>query len=71
MTEQEREAEKVKSLASCVYRALETVYKAERYIRTIHKKHSQHPAFQQYMKDMMLENALNDVTTRAPLKERF
>lgn len=71
MTEQEREAEKVKSLASCVYRALERADRIEGYIRTVHKKYSEHPAFKEYMKGMMLENKLNDFIAREPLKPRI
>lgn len=64
MTDEEREAERIKSLASAVYRQLDEAQRAEDYVRTITGRHGQHPAFKAYMDEMLLSARLDEFLAR-------
>lgn len=67
MTDQEREAERIRSLASAVYRAMDAAQREEDYVRLIAKRHGDHPAFREYMRGMLLEGRLAEVVARPQL----
>lgn len=64
MTDAERENERVKSLASAVYRQLDEAERAEGYVRTASSKWGEHPAFQEYMREMLLTERLAEFLAR-------
>lgn len=64
MTEEEKEAERIKSLASATYRALDEAVRAEDYVRLVTKRHGEHPAFKQYMSEMLLAGRLKEFMAR-------
>ena len=68
MTDEEREAERIKSLASSVYRSLDEARRQEDYVRTLAKKHGDHPAFKTYMREMGLEGRLSEFMSRPQLE---
>ena len=64
MSEEERIAEKAKSLAGSVYRQLDEAQRAENYVRTTTEKWGEHPAFRQYMADLLLADRLAEFLAR-------
>jgi hypothetical protein len=68
MTDDEREAERVKMLASAVYREMSHARRSEDYVRTIVGKHGDHPAFTEYMREMCLTETLNEFVSRPALR---
>ncbi len=70
LTEKERDAERVRSLASAVYRSLDAAQKEEDYVRQIAKRHSEHPAFKQYMSEMLLAERLAEFMSRREMTRR-
>lgn len=64
MSEEERIAEKAKSLAGSVYRQLDEAQRAEDYVRAIAETWGNHPAFKQYMADLALTGRLAEFLAR-------
>ena len=67
MTDEQREDERIKSLASAAYRALDAAEFHEDYVRTIAARHGEHPAFKQYMHEMLLTGRLEEFIKRSKL----
>lgn len=68
MTEEERIAEKAKSLAASVYREMDEAQRAEGYVRTIVAEWGDHPAFKEYMAGLLLTDRLAEFLGRPPMK---
>jgi hypothetical protein len=68
MTDAEKKAERVKALASAVYREMHHARRSENYVRTIAVKHGEHPAFQEFMREMCLTDALEEFLSRPTLR---
>lgn len=64
MTDEERISEKAKSLASSVYRQLDEAQRAEDYVRQIHSKWGEHPAYKKYMDEMLLRDRVAEYIAR-------
>lgn len=64
MTEDERKAETAKSMASSVYRQLDEAQRAEDYVRHVTGKWGDHPAFKQFMREMLLADRLAEFLER-------
>jgi hypothetical protein len=64
MTDEQREAERIRSLASAVYRALDAAQSQEDYVRLLAAKHGNHPAFKAYMSEMLLTDRLAEFMAR-------
>lgn len=70
MTEDEKEAERIKMLASAVYREIVHSNRSEDYVRMIVRKHGEHPAFKKYMREMGLTETLDEFVSRPELRVR-
>lgn len=68
MTPDEVAAEKIKSLASAVYRQMDQARQAENYVRTIVGRHGDHPAFKQWMREMHLTETVEEFVSRPVMK---
>lgn len=64
MTDDERKAEKAKSMAASVYRAMDYAQREEDYVRQIHAKWSDHPAYRKYMDEMLLRDRVAEYVAR-------
>jgi hypothetical protein len=57
MTEEEKNAEHVKSMASACFSELTILRRSQNSLEQIVTRHWEHPAFQDYMRDMGLKEA--------------
>lgn len=64
MTDEEKEAERIKERAVSAYRQMEAALVHERWARNIVAKHGEHPAFQRYMTEMGLTGKLAEFLGR-------
>jgi hypothetical protein len=64
MTQEEQEAERVKALAASVYHQLHQAQVAEDYVRKLVAAWGPHPAFQSYMRSMLLTERLAEFISR-------
>lgn len=64
----DKEREHVRNMAASVYHELTIAQRAESYVRTVTERHQNHPAWQEYMREMMLTDAVAEFVARPSLR---